>query len=134
MWCTTCPPTAKPGEQLTIEHGGRKFSIHVPAGVVPGQTFRVSLPVGPAMEYDKELGLQEPTPPWDGMPLVCGLWDLSYGPEDFVLLDGNLLHGSHRLAGLPGRWPEQAPRAGALLGHRLLHIQAPGGHVEAWKF
>ena len=34
--------------------------------------------------------------------LVDGLFDLSYGPEDVVLLDGNLVHGVTGLRDLPG--------------------------------
>ena len=43
------------------------------------------------------------------MPLVCGLWDLSYGPEDFVLLDGNLLHGVTGLRDCPGGGQSKRP-------------------------
>ena len=38
-----------------------------------------------------------------------GLWDLSYGPEDFVLLDGNLLHGVTGLRDCPGGGQSKRP-------------------------
>ena len=34
--------------------------------------------------------------------LADGLFDISYGPEDVVLLDGNILHGITGLKDLPG--------------------------------
>ena len=35
--------------------------------------------------------------------LADGLFDLSYGPRDVVLLDGNLVHGVTKLGDLPGQ-------------------------------
>ena len=35
--------------------------------------------------------------------IADGLFDISYGPEDIVLLDGNILHGITGLRDLPGQ-------------------------------
>ena len=35
--------------------------------------------------------------------IVDGLFDISYGPKDVVLIDGNILHGITGLRDLPGQ-------------------------------
>ena len=41
--------------------------------------------------------------------LTDGLFDISYGPEDMVLLDGNILHGITGLRDLPGGGQKSRP-------------------------
>jgi hypothetical protein len=44
MMVVMCPPNSKVGHPLTVTYNGRKFSFSVPAGVEPGQQFRVAFP------------------------------------------------------------------------------------------
>ncbi len=39
----TAPPESEPGQQITVEHAGKKLRITIPAGVFPGDVFGVKL-------------------------------------------------------------------------------------------
>ena len=39
-----CPAGVSAGQTMMFEHSGRRFKVVVPAGVSPGQEFRVPLP------------------------------------------------------------------------------------------
>ena len=59
--------------------------------------------------------------------LADGLFDLSYGPRDVVLLDGNLAHGVTKLGDLPGQ-VQMGTRA-ELVRFSIVRLSrfAPGG-------
>ena len=59
----TCPANVKPGDQLTVNCNGRKFSLTVPPGVRPGQTFRIQLASAPARPQQQQQQQQQPPPP-----------------------------------------------------------------------
>ena len=74
--------------------------------------------------------------------LVDLLWDLSYGPQDVVLMDGNLAHGVTTLCDLPGGGQVRRPeleRFSLILFNRFQRERAGmGGHSagmwqEKWR-
>ena len=60
LMAVTCPMNCKGGDPLTVQVNGRKFALVVPAGVTPGQTFRVQLAA------PKPAPLQHPAAPQPG--------------------------------------------------------------------
>ena len=75
--------------------------------------------------------------------LVDGLFDLSYGPKDVVLLDGNLVHGVTGLRDLPGEGQasrRELERFSAILfssfkrqGGMMAHGNCKGMWEESWR-
>merc|ERR1712224_1173042 len=48
LMAVTCPPNTGPGAAVQIQGpSGGMFQVQVPAGVAPGQTFHVQVPLAP---------------------------------------------------------------------------------------